>query len=49
MSAHLTSSLASRHSNVLRYTIIDEADEMLTTGWEDTMERLFNGSGTLSR
>jgi ATP-dependent RNA helicase DDX3X len=30
-----------------RFTVIDEADELLSTGWEEAMEKLFQGSGTL--
>jgi ATP-dependent RNA helicase DDX3X len=30
-----------------RFTVIDEADELLSTGWEEAMEKLFNGSGML--
>ncbi|KAF2000693.1 DEAD-domain-containing protein [Amniculicola lignicola CBS 123094] len=30
----------------LKFTVIDEADEMLDAGWEETMEKLFNGSDT---
>ncbi|KAF2741328.1 putative DEAD/DEAH box RNA helicase [Polyplosphaeria fusca] len=32
--------------NRLKFTIIDEADEMLSTGWEDIIEKLFAGSDT---
>jgi hypothetical protein len=28
-----------------RFTVIDEADELLSTGWEEAMEKLFAGSG----
>jgi len=28
-----------------RYTVIDEADELLSSGWEEVMEKLFQGSG----
>lgn len=28
-----------------RFTVIDEADELLSTGWEEAMEKLFQGSG----
>jgi superfamily II DNA/RNA helicase len=31
-----------------RFTVIDEADELLSTGWEEAMEKLFQGSGTLT-
>ncbi|PSN69874.1 P-loop containing nucleoside triphosphate hydrolase protein [Corynespora cassiicola Philippines] len=30
----------------LKFTVIDEADEMLSDGWETIMETLFQGSGT---
>ncbi|KAF2823395.1 DEAD-domain-containing protein [Ophiobolus disseminans] len=30
----------------LKFTVIDEADELLSTGWEETMEKLFQGSGS---
>lgn len=29
----------------LKFTVIDEADELLSSGWEETMETLFSGSG----
>ncbi|KAH7402580.1 P-loop containing nucleoside triphosphate hydrolase protein [Pyrenochaeta sp. MPI-SDFR-AT-0127] len=32
----------------LKFTVIDEADELLSTGWEETMEKLFQGPGMLS-
>jgi ATP-dependent RNA helicase DDX3X len=28
-----------------RFTVIDEADEMLSDGWEEIMDKLFQGSG----
>ncbi|RII24044.1 hypothetical protein CUC08_Gglean012877 [Alternaria sp. MG1] len=28
----------------LKFTVIDEADELLSTGWEEAMEKLFQGS-----
>ncbi|KAH6620439.1 P-loop containing nucleoside triphosphate hydrolase protein [Boeremia exigua] len=28
----------------LKFTVIDEADELLSSGWEETMETLFSGS-----
>ncbi|KAJ4373907.1 hypothetical protein N0V83_002646 [Neocucurbitaria cava] len=28
----------------LKYTVIDEADELLSSGWEEAMEKLFQGS-----
>jgi hypothetical protein len=31
---------------VPRFTVIDEADELLSSGWEDTMEKLFKGNGS---
>jgi hypothetical protein len=31
-----------------RFTVIDEADELLSTGWEEAMEKLFSGSGMLT-
>ncbi|KAJ4293133.1 hypothetical protein N0V90_008415 [Kalmusia sp. IMI 367209] len=30
----------------LKFTVIDEADELLSSGWEETMEKLFGGSDT---
>ncbi|KAF2752277.1 DEAD-domain-containing protein [Sporormia fimetaria CBS 119925] len=33
--------------NRLKFTIIDEADELLSEGWEQVMERLFSGPGNL--
>jgi hypothetical protein len=30
---------------VNRFTVIDEADEMLSDGWEEIMDKLFQGSG----
>lgn len=30
----------------LKFTVIDEADELLSSGWEETMEKLFQGNGT---
>ncbi|KAL5118381.1 hypothetical protein ACEQ8H_003730 [Pleosporales sp. CAS-2024a] len=32
----------------LKYTIIDEADELLSNGWEEVMEKLFQGSGDMN-
>ena len=29
----------------LKFTVIDEADELLSSGWEEAMEKLFSGSG----
>ena len=31
-----------------RFTVIDEADELLSSGWEEAMEKLFQGSGRFS-
>lgn len=31
----------------IRFTVIDEADELLSDGWEETMEKLFQGGGKL--
>jgi hypothetical protein len=31
--------------SVDRFTIIDEADELLSDGWEEAMDKLFQGSG----
>ncbi|KAJ4343851.1 hypothetical protein N0V87_000134 [Didymella glomerata] len=31
----------------LKFTVIDEADELLSSGWEEAMEKLFSGSGEL--
>lgn len=28
-----------------RFTVIDEADELLSSGWEETIEKLFDGAG----
>lgn len=33
---------------IKRFTVIDEADELLSTGWEEAMEKLFQGSGMLA-
>lgn len=33
------------NANERRFTIIDEADELLSSGWEDAMDKLFQGSG----
>lgn len=30
----------------LKFTVIDEADELLSAGWEDAMEKLFQGVGS---
>ncbi|PVH94551.1 DEAD-domain-containing protein [Periconia macrospinosa] len=30
----------------LKFTVIDEADELLSEGWEDVMDKLFQGSST---
>ncbi|KAF2659304.1 P-loop containing nucleoside triphosphate hydrolase protein [Lophiostoma macrostomum CBS 122681] len=30
----------------LKFTVIDEADEMLSTGWEEAMDKIFSGSDT---
>ncbi|KAH7127070.1 P-loop containing nucleoside triphosphate hydrolase protein [Dendryphion nanum] len=38
------SNINSLSFNRLKYTVIDEADEMLSTGWEEAMEKLFNGA-----
>ncbi|KAH4061120.1 hypothetical protein HBH49_011000 [Parastagonospora nodorum] len=32
----------------LKYTIIDEADELLSNGWEEIMEKLFQGGGDIN-
>jgi len=32
-------------TNYARFTVIDEADELLSAGWEEAMEKLFKGSG----
>ncbi|KAF2254582.1 P-loop containing nucleoside triphosphate hydrolase protein [Trematosphaeria pertusa] len=29
----------------LKFTVIDEADELLSSGWEEAMEKIFQGSG----
>lgn len=31
----------------LKFTVIDEADELLSSGWEEAMQKLFSGSGKL--
>lgn len=28
---------------MIRFTVIDEADELLSSGWEEAMEKLFQG------
>jgi hypothetical protein len=31
-----------------RFTVIDEADELLSAGWEEAMEKIFQGGGMCS-
>jgi hypothetical protein len=32
-------------ADIPRFTVIDEADELLSSGWEEAMEKLFQGAG----
>ncbi|KAF2691836.1 DEAD-domain-containing protein [Lentithecium fluviatile CBS 122367] len=33
-------------TNMCGFTVIDEADELLSSGWEEAMEKLFQGTGS---
>lgn len=36
-------------ANKSRYTIIDEADEMVSADWVDEMQKIMGGGGTVIR